>query len=134
MRYKAQALRTYTSKESRERAAFVESARRALPVGTYLAMLNHAALTGELPVVDVATGQLTSKTEQISTDQRLDIARYLIDKAVPNLIRVEPAGDDGLKDANAGNMSAEDIANLPSDSLQALIIAQTALASQPVHT
>lgn len=124
-------MRQYTSKDARDRAALIEAARRALPIGTYLQMLNHAALTGDLPVVDTVTGQLTSQTEKISSDQRLDITRFLINKALPDLIRVEPAQDDGLKDASSENLSPDDLSKLPTDSIRALIEAQRVLAAQP---
>lgn len=131
MRTRSLSMRTYTSKDARDRAAYLEQARRALPIGTYLQMLNHAALTGELPTVDTLTGSLTNQTEKISTDQRLDITRFLINKALPDLIRVEPPQDDGLKDASSQTVSADDLRNLPTDSIRALIEAQRILASTP---
>lgn len=125
MRYPAGKFKPYTSRDARERANLVEAARRALPVNTYLAMLNHAALTGELPIVDTMTGQLTSQTEKISLDQRLDLARFLIDKSMPNLIRIEPPTDDGLKDVGTQSLTQDDVATLPSDMLKALIAANS---------
>lgn len=131
MRTRQNTLRPYTSAVARDRAAFVESARRAIPIGTYLQMLNHAVLTGEMPIADPMTGQLTSQTDKITTDQRMDLAKYLINKALPDLIRVEPAGDDGLKDASTDNIGADDLSKLPTDSIRALIEAQRILAAKP---
>jgi hypothetical protein len=133
MRYKTNQLSRYSSRDARERAAFLETARRAIPVNVYLSMLNHAVLTGDLPVVDTQTGQLTNTTEKISSDQRLELARYLINKALPDLQRIEPTADDGLKDATATNISLDDIATLPSDSLKALIEAQRVLSAVPAQ-
>lgn len=131
MRTRALTMRQYTSKDARDRAAFIEQCRRGIPIGSYIAMLNHAALTGEMPTVDTTTGAITNQTEKISVDQRLDITRFLINKAMPDLIRAEPAQDDGLKDASMDSVSADDLSKLPTDSIRALIEAQRILALAP---
>lgn len=124
MKYARTKQNQFVSRDARDRANLVEAARRALPINTYLLMLNHAALTGDLPVVDTVTGQLTSQTEKISNDSRLELAKYLVNKCLPDLQRVTPAEDDGLKDAESNKkLTSDDVQALDSDMLRALITA-----------
>jgi hypothetical protein len=112
----------YTSLEARARAETVERARRSIPVNTYLAMLNTAALTGKIPEIDPKTGQPTGREEPIAVSQRLEIAQFLLDKAIPSLKRVEPVTPDDLPGAaEDGAIGVVEVEALPSDKLRAVI-------------
>lgn len=112
----------YTSLEERARAQVVERARRSIPVNTYLAMLNTAALTGKIPEIDPKTGQPTGNEEPIAVSQRLEIAQFLLDKAIPSLKRIEPPATDGVEDAAAsGDLKPAEVEALPTDKLRAVI-------------
>ena len=128
MKYPKAITRPYTSAQARDRAALVEAARRAIPINTYLKMLNHVILTGEYPKVDPLTGDFTGQFDQVSTDQRIETTKYLLDMAVPQLQRVTPAEDDGLKHAtvNGKSLTADDVTSLDSNMLRALLAANDA--------
>lgn len=64
-------------------------ARDNLPVGQYLSMIHDAILTGLLPIfeIDPRTGVATptGKSQELRVDQRLDLAKDMLNRALPAL-------------------------------------------------
>lgn len=61
-----------------------EEARRNLPVHLYLLMLDQAARTGVMPILD-DKGKPTGEGSPLDTKERMDVAKYLIDKVLPDV-------------------------------------------------
>lgn len=60
----------------------IEDLRHGLPVNMYLGLLHSAATLGQMPEYD-EKGILIG-VRQVTQNQQLDAAKYLIDKAMPN--------------------------------------------------
>ena len=102
----------------------VENLRRSLPVAIYLTILHQAAATGKLPILN-AYGQATGEVQDVSPKDRLDTARYLIDKVMPTLKAAEP---DISHDATT-LLSRDDTNNMTTSELVATI--QSASSTSP---
>lgn len=94
-----------------------EEARRNLPVAHYLFMLDMAARTGLMPILD-DRGKPTGVNQELNTLQRIDIAKYLINKVLPEVPKevyhvVSPT------EANAIPLTK--ISHASSDALRALV-------------
>ena len=89
-----------------------EAARRSLPVARYLMMLDMAARTGQMPVVD-ELGKFTGEAHELKPEQRIDLAKYLINKVLPDLPKEvyhslnAPAESASLPIERLGNASAD---------------------------
>ena len=79
--------------------AAVEGLRHTMPVNLYLGVLHVAATTGHLQEYD-EKGVLTG-VRQVTANQQLDAAKYLVDKIMPNRapIRIEAAPELSLEQA-----------------------------------
>lgn len=60
----------------------------ALSPGVYLAILHRGALTSKLPLFD-DDGRPTGEFQSIDADTRIDLAKFLINKIVPDAPRTE---------------------------------------------
>jgi hypothetical protein len=114
---------TYVTKVVRDRTDVIEAARRSIPINTYLAMLNTAALTGKIPTIDPVTGQPTGHLDDVCMRDRLDIAQFLVDKVMPSYKRVEPTADDGGLTAAAqdGAIAKDAVEELDTPQLRAVL-------------
>lgn len=81
-----------TSEEARKHALLLESARRRIPVNTYLAALHHAVCTGHFPDIEPNTGKIdtTPADSNLTTEQRVEVTQFMLSLALPQLKRVAP--------------------------------------------
>lgn len=103
-----------------------EEARRNLPIGVYLMMLDEAARTGVMPIVG-RDGKPTGEAQELKPEQRIDLAKFLINKILPDvpkevyhmvaapreadqmpLDKLPSASADALKAIAAGTMQVND--------------------------
>lgn len=77
-----------------------EAAKR-LPFTTYLNIINTGILTGVLPVLD-HQGNETGRVQELTSDQRIDLARFAINKFLPDAPKeIEEAATRALDSVNA---------------------------------
>lgn len=99
----------------------LQNIREAIAAPAYVALLHQGAMTGFLPRFDV-TGKPTGEFDALNPHDRVDIARYLIDKILPDapkeLALVPPSNPEE-------DITAEVIRNLPTAELLALATTPT---------
>jgi hypothetical protein len=95
-----------------------EQIRSQLDLATYVRILHEAALTGQVPVFNV-DGTPTGRFDAIDISARIEVARYLVNKGMPDIARVEPATPPDQSHL-AANPHA--IAELSTEELQRLIL------------
>jgi hypothetical protein len=87
-----------------------------LPTASYVHLLHQGAMTGFLPRFD-PEGKPTGQFDNLAPKDRLDIARYLIDKVVPDAPK-----ELALTVAPPETLDATNISNLSSDELRRIAI------------
>lgn len=105
-----------------------EELRANLPVGAYVKILHEAAVTGFMPRFTPA-GQPTGQFDSLEPRERLDLTKYLIDKALPNAAAPKTAeviveDDRAHRAERLTNPSNQDIAKLTEEELAELADAQ----------
>lgn len=95
--------------------AKLERLRRGLPIDTYLALLDSAAVTGFMPQL-TPHGKPTGNYEQVKLVDRIAILKALVDKGMPN--RPEPAP---LPEDVETSHAKIDVSKLEDEELEALI-------------
>jgi len=104
----------------------VERLRDLIPVDQYIAMLDHAACTGQLPIIDPQTrrprrdkdGEM--ETMPVATKEQLGIIKDLVALRMPKL-KGEDADDAGADDAKI----VEAIETQSTEQLQRLVHGET---------
>jgi hypothetical protein len=105
-------------------ALIVEAARRRIPVNSYLAALHHAICTGLMPNMAPGTGEIDPTSgNQLSTDQRVEAIRFMLELAVPQLKRVSPPAVDSS--AEVVRDVAKDPSSTPTDVKQSIRLMST---------
>jgi hypothetical protein len=72
--------------------ALLDEMRASLSPGQYIMLLHLAATTGQMPILS-PDGRPTGEFSQLDTQQRIETAKYLINKIVPDAPRIELSGD-----------------------------------------
>lgn len=83
-----------------------------LPVQAYIHLLHQGAMTGFLPRFNPA-GEPTGQFDNLAPKDRIDLARYLVDKVVPDAPK-----ELALVNAAPPEITAHNVAALPSDELR----------------
>lgn len=91
--------------------ALLTEMRAALSPGTYILLLHQAATTGRMPILD-EDGRPTAEFSALDTQQRIETAKYLVNKIVPDAPRIELQGE-----VDPQTLDATDIAALPTAEL-----------------
>lgn len=105
--------------QAREASALrAENLRASLPLAQYLALLNHAAITGELPQL-TKDGDPTGLTTPIAPTERMRLLQYLVDKAMPAPSAPTQAPTDPA--AMLRDLTPEQVRNLTLSELQQLL-------------
>ncbi len=95
-----------------------EEIRNAIPVAKYIQLLHEALATGRIPNIDPHTGKPLGTWSEIPTRDRIDIAKYLINKALPD--RPEPAAQ-AVTGRDLLSMTSEQVKSLSSLQLAQII-------------
>lgn len=103
----------------------IEDLRNHLPIGTYLAALHVAMMTGYLPTyVRDNTGNWVEEKKDAQTQiaitdrERIDLAKFLIDKVMPNHKQVEVIEAPKEGDIATAAESPSDLRHLSEDELR----------------
>lgn len=107
--------RRQTGVSKAPRRATIAQVRRSIPVEQYLALLHHAAVTGEIPVFDLATGTQKRDADNqpvfdaISPRDRIAIIENLMDRTMPKIKTVEMAVNDQRSTLDFAQASEEEL-------------------------
>jgi hypothetical protein len=102
--------------------------RRAIPLGTYLFMMHQVTMTGHMPRFD-EDGKPTGTTDVISPDKRIELMKYLTDKALPELPRETVTINLSAEDAR--HLTAKDIHALPASELRRIASGELSVETEP---
>ena len=103
------------------RRASIAQVRRSIPVEQYLVILHHAAITGEMPIIDPATGVQKRDADNnplydiLSTKDRMSVLQDLMDRAMPKVKAVEMAVNDQRSMVDFTQASEEELRQLASE-------------------
>lgn len=104
-----------------------EEARANLPIATYLFLLDQAARTGYLPVVDENGRPVKDESgapiaDKLEARERMDIAKYLINKTLPDVPK--EVYHTVTANQQVQDVELEKLPNLSTDALRAIAAGQ----------
>lgn len=102
----------------------VELIRACLPIGDYIKLLHIAIVTGQMPVFDTDGVQVIDQFTSVSARDRVELTKYMIDKAMPNTGPTKLPEEATAIDPNSadlGAMSAKDMTSLSEDELRQIV-------------
>lgn len=85
-----------------------------LTPGTYIKLLHDAALTGQMPIL-TSEGRPTGEFTPLDSQQRIETAKYLLNKIVPDAPRVDmddPIDPKTVEVTDIKDMTSEELARL----------------------
>jgi len=87
----------------------------SLSPGTYIKLLHLAAITGQIPILN-EDGSPTGNFDVLDSQQRIDTAKYLLNKIVPDAPRIERH-----EIVNDAELTEDTIQGLPTTELMRLV-------------
>lgn len=112
--------RTVTVQRISPYVAKLERQRREIPIAKYLALLDAAASTGFLPLLD-PNGRPTGNYDSVKAPDRIAIIQKLVDKGMPNRQEAAPLPED--VEAQGAII---DVSKLDDDELEKILAADLA--------
>lgn len=75
--------------------------------GVYITLLHKAATTGKIPILD-DDGRPTGTFDLLDVQQRIEVAKYLVNKIIPDAPRIEMHAE-----VDPATLDTSDFASLP---------------------
>ena len=98
--------------------------RKRLPLERYLHLANEAIFTGRMPTYDRRTGEQREEDFDtvLTAQQRLDLIKYLTDKAMPNAARLQSVTITNQSKSRIQDIEAEQVSQMSLQDLETMLI------------